>query len=68
MSNKVRVLVAGVAALVLVGSDVPNMSVTSSTTAFAGATLADLNDVEEVKTLFNRDAGKVRLVLLVSPT
>jgi hypothetical protein len=36
--------------------------------ALAAAKLADLRGVEEVKTLFNKDAGKVRLVLLVSPT
>jgi hypothetical protein len=34
----------------------------------AAAKLADLRGVEELKTLFNKDAGKVRLVLLVSPT
>ena len=34
----------------------------------AAAKLADLRSVEELKTLFNKDAGKVRLVLLVSPT
>jgi hypothetical protein len=34
----------------------------------AAAKLADLRGVEELKTLFNKDAGKIRLVLLVSPT
>lgn len=32
------------------------------------ATLQDLRGVDELKTLFNRDTGKVRLVLLLSPT
>ena len=32
------------------------------------ATLQDLRTVEELKTAFNRDSGKVRLVLLLSPT
>jgi len=30
--------------------------------------LADLQGVDELKALFNRDVGKVRLVLLLSPT
>ena len=30
--------------------------------------LADLRDLDELKTLFNHDRGKVRLVLLLSPT
>lgn len=34
----------------------------------ARATLADLPSVDELKATFNRDAGKVRLVLLLSPT
>lgn len=36
--------------------------------AAAPATLTDLRGVEDLRTLFNRDKGKVRLVLLVSPT
>ena len=36
--------------------------------ALAAATVTDLRGLEELKTLFNNDAGKVRLVLLVSPT
>ncbi len=34
----------------------------------ARPTLQDLRGVEELSTMFNRDAGTVRLVLLVSPT
>jgi hypothetical protein len=34
----------------------------------AGTTIQDLRGVDELKTMFNRDAGKVRLVLLLSPT
>ncbi|MGH9311578.1 MAG: hypothetical protein ACRD1S_00125 [Vicinamibacterales bacterium] len=32
------------------------------------ATLQDLGGVDEIKTRFNRDTGKIRLVLLLSPT
>jgi hypothetical protein len=31
-------------------------------------TLSDLGDVEELKDRFNRDAGAIRVVLLLSPT
>ena len=68
MNTNVRVLVAAVALSLLIGGHVPNMSVTASPTVFAAPSLTDLKGVEELKTLFNRDAGKVRLVLLVSPT
>ena len=30
--------------------------------------LTDLQDVEELRTLFNKDDGDIRLVLLLSPT
>jgi hypothetical protein len=38
----------------------------SQTTAVA--TVQDLQGVDELKTMFNRDFGKTRLVLLLSPT
>ena len=31
-------------------------------------TLQDLQTVDEIRAMFNRDAGKVRLILLLSPT
>jgi hypothetical protein len=34
----------------------------------AKPTLKDLQGVDELRSLFNHDAGKVRLVMLVSPT
>ena len=32
------------------------------------ATLSNLNGIDELKARFNRDAGKPRIVLLLSPT
>ena len=34
----------------------------------AGITLTDLHDVGDLQTVFNQDAGKPRLIMLVSPT
>jgi predicted small lipoprotein YifL len=34
----------------------------------AGITLTDLQDVGDLETVFNQDAGKPRLIMLVSPT
>lgn len=68
MKLNARVLVASLAMTVLVGGFVPNVTRTSAPTLLAAPSLSDLKGVEELKTLFNRDAGKVRLVLLVSPT
>lgn len=42
--------------------------VRSYVVADAAPKLSDLRGVDELKTLFNQDAGKIRLVLLVSPT
>jgi hypothetical protein len=51
------VLVAAVAAVVI-GSFSPEPNIT----------LTNLNNVSELREQFNRDAGKVRLLLLLSPT
>ncbi len=32
------------------------------------APLADISNIETLRTQFNRDAGKTRLIILVSPT
>ena len=34
----------------------------------AGITLTDLHDVGDLQAVFNKDAGKPRLIMLVSPT
>jgi len=34
----------------------------------AAARLHDLHGLDDLKSAFNRDAGKIRLILLVSPT
>jgi len=36
--------------------------------ATASAVLQDLHGLDELKTAFNRDAGTVRVILLLSPT
>jgi len=33
-----------------------------------GQYLTDINDIETLRTQFNKDVGKTRLILLVSPT
>lgn len=68
MNTKTGVLVVGLAVAVLIGGHVPNTTVVGTREVLAAPSLGDLKSVEELKTLFNRDAGKVRLVLLLSPT
>ena len=63
MLRKLRWIAIAVAVLVIAA---PSGRVRLVLTA--ASSLSDLRGVDELKTLFNRDVGKVRLVLLVSPT
>ena len=57
-----------VSVLVLIGL-IDGRPWTSTTDRLVAAPiLANLQGVDELKALFNRDVGKVRLVLLLSPT
>jgi len=64
MMKRVRVVAAALGVLLLFGGYTP----WSAPVATAAPTLSDLKGVEELRTLFNNDVGKVRLVLLLSPT
>ena len=66
MLKRMRLIAVGVAALVLFCARVGSLGVAPS--LVAAPSLTDLRGVDELKGLFNRDAGKIRLVLLVSPT
>ena len=59
--------IAAMAVLVVIAIWGPSL-VRSDAVATTAPTLTDLRNVDELKTLFNQDTGKVRLVLLVSPT
>jgi hypothetical protein len=65
--KNIRVVAAALATWLLVGWHVPSARGYAPVAA-AAATLTDLKDVDELRALFNDDAGKVRLVLLLSPT
>ncbi len=63
-----RTLVVALGLAVLLSGAVPRLTRTLESPASATPALSDLQSVEELKTLFNRDQGKPRLVLLLSPT
>ena len=44
------------------------VAISTSCSGDKKGTLQDLNNIDELKTLFNHDAGKPRIVLLLSPT
>ena len=61
-----RVVAAALGTLLLLGGYFP--SGTYAPVATAEPKLSDLKGINEFRTLFNNDVGKVRLVLLLSPT
>ena len=66
MLKHLRFIAVGFATLVLLGARVGSLEVAPS--LVAAPSLTDLRGVDELRGLFNKDAGTVRLVLLVSPT
>lgn len=61
-------LCAILAAAILTVAPAPARSHADAARAVASPALSDLRSLDELRTAFNRDAGKVRLVLLLSPT
>jgi hypothetical protein len=67
LMKEMRVVAAALGTLLLLGGYFPS-SGASAPVATAPSTLRDLKGVDELRSLFNNDVGKVRLVLLLSPT
>ena len=66
MPRNLRSIAYAVAILVIGASQAGRGPLSGS--LVAAPSLIDLRSPDELKTLFNRDSGKVRLVLLASPT
>jgi hypothetical protein len=64
MPKRIRLVVSAMTLLVICGAQIARWPAA----VVAAPALTDLRGVDELKGLFNRDRGKVRLVLLVSPT
>jgi hypothetical protein len=65
---KCRALVAVIAVWVAFGVIGTRTPWIAGQPAYAAPSLSDLKSVGDLKTLFNQDRGKPRLVLLLSPT
>ena len=65
--KNMRVVAAALGTLLLSGGYLPSAD-PYAPVATAARTLTDLKGVDELRSLFNDDVGKVRLVLLLSPT
>jgi hypothetical protein len=61
-----RIVAAGLGVLLLLGGYLPSTNTYAPVAAVPK--LADLKGFDELRSLFNNDVGKVRLVLLLSPT
>ena len=68
MNMKFRALVAAIGLWVAFGASDARMLSDANQLIYAVPSLSDLKSVDELKTLFNQDRGKPRLVLLLSPT
>ena len=60
--------ILAVVVLLAVGLAVSYLVGTRARSAPGQRPLADLSDIETLRTQFNQDAGKTRLIILVSPT
>jgi hypothetical protein len=65
---KFRALVAAIGLWVACGAIDVRTPWHANHLVYAAPTLSDLKSVDELRTLFNQDRGKPRLVLLLSPT